>query len=157
MLPYPFPNLLSKEWKVVSKEEARRSPYYGFGGWLLLFYIWILSSWVLNLPQVATVPDRSFVAWYGGDVGVTRAVLLSYQAMFLPFLILAPMKHRLMPRLWIAGIWINVAILATTIDRPGQSDRTISLVALVVAISALMTWYILSSKRVNVTYLNRVY
>ncbi len=66
------------------------------------------------------------------------------------------MKHRLMPRLWIAGIWINVAILATTIDRPGQSDRTISLVALVVAISALMTWYILSSKRVNVTYLNRV-
>ncbi len=154
MLLYRFPDLLSKEWKVVSKEEARLSPYYGFRGWLLLFYISILFVVVSDLLQAVTVPNPRFA--YGGGVGVTRAVLLSIAAVNLPFLILAPMKHRLMPRLGIAGTWITVVIFAATIDMPGQIDGVILRVAFVVAFAALMTWYILSSRRVNVTYLNRV-
>ncbi len=59
-------------------------------------------------------------------------------------------------RVWIAGNWIGAIIYAATIDMPGQIDGVILRVGAVVVIAALMTLYILSSKRVNVTYLNRI-
>ncbi len=152
----PLRNLLSKEWKVVSREEARRSPYYGLWGWLLLFYIMALFGFVDVLISAVSVPDPSIVETYGGDVGVMRAVSLIYAALTVPFLILAPMKHRLTPKLWIAWNWISVIIYAETIDFPGRIDEMILRVGAVVVMAALMTLYILISKRVNVTYLNRI-
>ena len=47
-------------------------------------------------------------------------------------------------------------VFAATVDKPGQINATIGLIAFTVLIASLTTWYVLHSKRVNVTFLNRV-
>jgi hypothetical protein len=37
-----FQKFFDREWQPVSDEEARRSRYYGLGGWLAIFYALML-------------------------------------------------------------------------------------------------------------------
>ena len=98
---------------------------------------------------------------FDGSAGMTPVVSLVTAALQIPFLILVPIKHPPMPNVDIACTWIQVAIilpflmnLDASSGLPASVATTISVVIVVMA--ALWTWYLLGSKRVNVTYRNRV-
>ena len=78
----------------------------------------------------------------------------------LPFLLMAPMKARLMPVVAIACYWVGIAFsLGTFVTLPGPL-MNVSILARVlfwVAWGVLFTVYLLRSRRVNVTYRHRVW
>ena len=79
--------------------------------------------------------------------------------MNIPFLILVPMKHWLMPPVVIACTWIQIVMFfPISIGLAEMTNGTIATIAtiFVVVLAALWTWYLLRSKRVNLTYRNRV-
>ena len=92
------------EWKSLSKEEAMRSPYYGLKGWLLVFYVLTALGIVSYLLLVISPPTSG-----SGDVGMTNVFLLIHVALSVPFLILAPMKHPLTPKVVIICLWMSFA------------------------------------------------
>lgn len=149
-------NLVSKNWQTLSKEEAAQSPYYGLRGWLLLFYGLAAVGTVMNVMDVISPTHQVYVSTYGDRPNLIRALLLAFAVAQIPFLVLAPLRHRLTPKVWLAGIWIPMAAYAAAIDMPGQADAMILRLALSFGAAALMTWYVLHSKRVNVTFLHRV-
>lgn len=140
-------------WTPVEREEAEKDRYYGFGGWLLALYIAILLyllAWlpVFFLETPASWERDYFLAWI-----VARAVL------WLPFLILAPLEHPLMPPLTIAAMWIALPV-TWTIGAMGSHSHPITWIpemVIGVGFAALATWYFRSSRRVNATYRCRVW
>jgi hypothetical protein len=161
-----FSDRLLPEWKTVTRDEARSNPYFGFKGWLLLFYLMTIYSlvgpeidWILGMNQA--VPDTpsyqlSADMSFGGSLNAYWTHRAINTAVLLPFLILAPLKHPLTPKIGIAATWIGLAASFALIKMPGQMNTMIIGAISGVVVSALLTWYILASKRVNVTFLNRV-
>jgi len=88
-----------------------------------------------------------------GNAFVMQHVLTLKELSWIPFLILAPMRHRLMPR--IALICIAVTFLMDlvsinfVISLPMPKSMGVNIFNFVVA--AGFTWYLLASKRVNMT------
>ena len=155
---------LSKEWAVVSKDEAQQNRYFGLRGWLLLFYLAMVWSVFQNLIVAFASPHSELVeifgggnpAVFGGNLNVMRGIFLVYGVVAVPFLVLAPLRHPLTPKVWIGSTWISVIVFTAAVDMPGQINAMIGLISFVVVTASLMTWYFLHSKRVNVTFLNRV-
>ena len=142
-------NPFAREWIPVSPDEARAHRYYGFRGWLLALYVGYAYGFVVNLFGI-------FAPGLSAGLGLAQTILLVQNALGVPFLVLAPIKHPLMPKAVIGSLWIGVALFAATVDIQGNVDREILLVAIAAGIAASMTWYFLWSKRVNVTYRHRV-
>lgn len=90
-----------------SAAQAMQSPYYGIKGWLLVLYI-ILALGALSSVTNAFNADLARVSGMG-ETGWMLFSLIGL-ALSLPFLVLTPMKHRLMPVLTIIGMWVGVAI-----------------------------------------------
>lgn len=149
-------NLLSKDWRVISREEAARNRHYGLKGWLLLYYAMSAIGVVMYVTDAMSPPRDAYIALYGDRPTAIRALLLMQAAAQVPFLIFAPLKHRLLPRVWLACLWIPMAITVVAIDMPGQTDGMILRLAYTVGATALISWYVLHSKRVNVTFLHRI-
>lgn len=159
--PDPLDESEGPSWKVVSREDAEQSPYFGLRGWLLLFYVLTLLGIVNYILLFVWPPSTGY-----GDVSVTRTFLFFHSALFVPFLVLAPIKHPLMPKILIICIWISFVSRASpfypaTLSSASGSAPYFSAVNLFGVISAglvaaLITWYLRHSKRVNATYLNRV-
>lgn len=149
-------NLLSKDWRPVFREEATRNRFYGLRGWLLLFYAAAAYGAVTYAIELMSPFDDKYFGIFGERPNVIRAVLLINVAAQLPILVLAPLKHRLLPKLWIAGLWISAIAYVAAFDMPGRLDSMILGVAMTIVGTALLTWYVLDSKRVNVTHLHRV-
>ncbi len=149
------------EWKSLSKEEAMRSPYYGLKGWLMVFYVLTALGIVPYLGLMISPPTSG-----SGDVGMTRVFLLIHVTLSVPFLILAPMKHPLMPKVVIICLWMSFASRASPMYPAALASASgtatylssVNLFGVIGAgvVAVLITWYMLRSKRVNVTYLNRV-
>ena len=147
-------------WGDVSEQEAVRAEYYGVRGWLKFFYVLAVLGFLSSLLEL-NEPDPRAVEMFDGSAGMTPVVSLVTAALQIPFLILVPIKHPPMPNVDIACTWIQVAIilpflmnLDASSGLPASVATTISVVIVVMA--ALWTWYLLGSKRVNVTYRNRV-
>ncbi len=138
-----------------------RSPYYGLKGWLLVFYVLTALGIVSYLLLVISPPTSG-----SGDVGITREFLLIHVALSVPFLILAPLKHPLMPKVVIICLWMSFAAqawpmyLAALASASGTAKylSSVNVFGIIGAgvVVVLITWYMLRSVRVNVTYLNRV-
>ncbi len=64
---FAFLNRLSRDWTVVSKDEAQQNPYFGFRGWLLLLYLATVGSLIQILIVVFASPDPDLVETFGGD------------------------------------------------------------------------------------------
>jgi hypothetical protein len=137
-------------WKDVSPEDAARHRLYGFSGWLVIYYA----------LGVAT-----FLVWFGfgvysfakgvdtrsmhGMVMTTLASIALLQALFIvPFLVMAPMRHYAMPSVVTVCLWFGVAVNLLHAPLIGAASHIVW--------AAIITVYLLRSKRVNVTYLHRV-
>ncbi|MAG98902.1 MAG: hypothetical protein CMM08_19690 [Rhodospirillaceae bacterium] len=153
---FAFLNRLSKEWAIVSKNEAKQNQYFGFRGWLLILYLVWAADVVLDLKVVFGSPDSDLLDYFGGNQDEMRVAYFLTAIVWVPFLVLAPLKHWLTPKVWIGTSWIEVIVFAAAPDMSGRVDAKIGadIVGVVGAIFA--TLYVLNSKRVNVTYLNRV-
>ena len=174
----------------VSIEEAKQSKYYGFGGWMIIFYI--LAALALIVGVVGVIPQNALPgldpdvvaivtlnAFPGVDPNVVAIVTLVQCALVLPFLILTPLKHRLMPAATIVCAWLSLVItiglyfihwssISAALDAEaarvdaGAEVASIGMiltfvsVVVMVVVTALLTWYLISSKRVNATYRHRV-
>ncbi len=145
------------QWQVVTPAEAQQNPLYGFGGWLYAFYGYALVN--ASLPLSSLLGDGSGLAMMYGpeNVGMMRAVNAVSLLLLLPFLVLAPLKHPLMPVVTIACFWISLVILIGAMLIGNVEPRRTLIVFLINAVTAAgYTWYLLRSKRVNVTYRHRV-
>lgn len=143
-------------WTTITEDEARLHPLYGFAGWLWAVYAVEVLGIALTLEGVITV-----VRDYGLNpiTNPSFGIVWLHLALNLPFLLMAPMKARLMPVVSIACYWVGIAIsLGTFVTMPGplMNVSILARVAFWVAWGVVFTLYLLRSRRVNVTYLHRV-
>lgn len=178
------------KYEDVTAERAKASPHYGFDGWLVVFYVlagFSAFSAIMNMFAVAAL--SGFHSW-----GAMPWLAAAKALLWLPFLILAPLKHRLMPLATIVSLWVSAAISAVLFPElwkaifKGMSTQMIAMLpagedteharealqqmhepflamvglmtgvglAFTVAYTALFTWFLLASKRVNATYRHRL-
>lgn len=140
-------------WRVLSPAEQKQHPRYGIAGWLYLFFGAILFAMIADAvewAQYETGSDRP--AWLiATTIVVQGAILLA-----------GVRKWRWFPEIAIAGIWLTGGLgqlfseharLAAPV--PDAVDpRQVGIVAFV-GFSLLLTWLLLVSERVNVTYKRR--
>ena len=139
------------EWKKVSPDEAKKDPSYGLWGWLLLFYLMFLFAFLEGLARIfGFVSDDLTETEFLVSQPIEETLFI--YGLQLPFLILAPIKHRLMPKLTIAATWLSLLSLLTGLGR-NEYGEVVVIFALITPV--LFTWYLLRSKRVNVTYRHR--
>ncbi len=147
-------------WKDVPLEEAVQYKFYGIRGWLITFYI-LAALGLLSAISGLIEPDPEAIQLFFNSTGIFLAFSVITLALQLPFLILVPMKYPLMPNIEIACTWVRTTIilpfvmsLDVTMGVPSGFGTGISIFAMVIA--ALWTWYLLESKRVNLTFRGRV-
>lgn len=97
----------------VSAQQARESRHYGFDGWLVVFY-------VLAALSAASAAVNAIIGLVLADVvqfGAWPWLAAAKMVLWLPFLILAPIRHRLMPAATILCAWVSVVF--TGLALPG--------------------------------------
>ncbi|MFW5832699.1 MAG: hypothetical protein ACOCYE_01215 [Pseudomonadota bacterium] len=140
-------------WVRLSAEEARAHPRYGLGGWLYLLFALLcvaviadITEWFMHEP--ASDRPRWLIAF---TISSNIAVLTAGFARWPRF-----------PELTIAVIWIGglLSLLYTRhMALPAAPDapldpRTINIAGYLL-LSALLTWALVVSERVNVTFKHR--
>ena len=141
-------------WQQLSPEQAREHPLYGIAGWLLFLF---------GVVIFAVIADAVEWAQYGP--GSDRPVWLLALSIAVNLAILvAGVRHwRWFPELAIAGIWIvgglgqlytQHAAVAPVAGESEIDPRQVGIAAYL-AFSLLLTWLLLKSERVNVTFKHR--
>jgi len=145
------------QWKPISRDVAVEHPLHGFGGWLLALWILMALMQVINLLTVIGFSDDALAMAYGYDnVGWLKLSAAVSVLLWVPFLVLAPMKHPLMPKITIIAIWSGVALSFITLLILTSFMFALTGIAGGVISSGLLTLYLVKSKRVNVTYHYRI-
>jgi len=149
--------MIPTRWKQVSAEEAAASPYYGFGGLLIFFYVIALILIALPVMSVFGSGEGTMRMYGPENAAVMRNGNAVRLLLLLPFLVLAPLKHRLMPAIAIACYWASLAVLLITFATANvPMGRMINVILFNAAVAIVFTLYLLFSKRVNATYRQRV-
>lgn len=162
----------STEWVTVSEEQAKSERYYGVDGMLLAMYGLLVVS---VAPNILNLFNEFNLALMQAGYGVTKEgayiLSLSSTVWLLALLVLIPMKRTFVPLLIVGIGWLYVAefilVLQLSGDpgavaaSPGMPYAGPDVLKQVGVFSALLsalftTWYWLKSKRVNITYRNRV-
>jgi hypothetical protein len=144
------------QWQAVTPAKAEQNPFYGFRGWLYVFYAYAIIE--VLMPMGGLFGDgRGLALMYGPEnVSMMRIVCVVNLLLPLPFLILTPMKHRLMPVLTIIPFWISPFVfLSAMIIGSVEPQKILGVFFLNAVTAAAYTWYLLQSKRINITYCHR--
>lgn len=144
-----------RRWRTISIEVASQHPLYGFGGWVLVLFVLDVLALVAIWSGMLLAPDEVASAYSGSSVAAVFSCLLG-SALILPYIVLAPMKSSLMPSLTIICAWVGVVLalpmnlyfLGLGAALGGAASGTFW--------ALIMTLYIVRSRRVNVTYLQRI-
>lgn len=157
-------------WETVSDEEAIELKYYGVRGWLRFFYVLAVISFVFTVYNLVN-PEPITLMIFAGNARIVQALYLLSLVLQIPFLVLTPIAHPLMPSATIVCTWVYMVFVITltsnldatfaamnaeTMSPDFAAAATKTAVIVNITMTALWTWYLLSSKRVNVTYRNRV-
>ena len=150
--------LFTHQWTPVAADQARAHRHYGFGGWLYLLYGFAFIRVLMNLNNIFG-PQMGMIGMYGEQNVPIMHVVMAFQTLcILPFLVLAPLKHELMPKVVMVGYGLGVLGFLTGLlfltEFP--TDRFIAVLINHGLTAALYSWYMGQSKRVNVTYRFRV-
>lgn len=167
-------------WRQITEEEAQQHPLYGVGGWLLVMMILLILGIALNLVSLLGSGGRVEM---GGlqieaSLGFRSVLIIIGIVLNIVVVVFAFTKNPKFPMVALAALWagVVVALISTfigpsitieggdeqvrqmIIEQVNASYSTGALTGLVVAavIAALISWYLLASKRVNVTYNHRV-
>ncbi len=141
-------------WRPLTAAEARRHPRFGIGGWLYLFF---------GLVLFAIVADAVEWIQYGEGSDRPRWLIGLGLVVHLAILATGVVKWRWFPELAIAGIWLTGGLgqiytrhaqLVPEGAETGIDPRQVGIVAFVV-LALLLSWLLLVSERVNVTYKGR--
>lgn len=144
-------------WKNVSKDEARAHPLYGFRGWMLSLWILYFLGWLVNFANLSGLNDAALISLYGTEnMGMVKFSVAMSQLLALPLLVLAPLRHSMMPKMSIICLWLGAVLGFGITFSILPIWMALSGSAVGVILSALWTWYLLKSKRVNVTYNLRI-
>ena len=149
---------MADEWKNLTLNEAQQRKYFGFSGWLLVVYAvaLLLQLWHLNS---AVGSGEALAVMFEGEenAAIMRAVKWIQVLVWLPFFVLAPLKHRLAPVAAIAAAVLAMAaeVGAVTLMMNIAANKQIVIVVMNLMIMLLFVIYMLRSKRVNLTYLLR--
>ena len=141
------------EWRDVSPAEAEENKHYGFGGWLLVFYVLAVLGFLASFGSLLSL--SALKEAFGDGYMIIAGLGVVQGLLYLPFLILAPQKNPLMPKAAISAMWLSVAVTAIAGMFVNPSQMMGQLIFSVVVV-ALFAWYLKNSKRVNVTYRHRV-
>lgn len=148
-----------RSFKEVSEQDARKIKYYGLGGWLLLFlllYVFLFLDTLRDLAIWNGMPLPDFIdEELNYEVGTFQIInLASYFVILAAILAKKPWSQKV----WIIATWLSlIAGLPMLAQNTGSNHPTFVLfTGIGIAINTLLTWYILNSRRVNVTFANRV-
>lgn len=147
--------MAKEDWSYLTQAEAKQRKLYGFGGSVLVVYLLAAFLTVWQLYGAANTIDGLDLMYEGPENAFIMQHVLMFKAMtWIPFLILAPIRHPLMPRVTL--ICIVTAFLADfvainfVIGLPMPKSMGVNIFNLLTA--AAFGWYFLSSKRVDLTY-----
>ena len=137
-------------WVRLTPEEARQHPRYGVAGWLYALFAAVLFAIVADL-----------VEWVGYGAGSDRPAWLILLDVVLATAVLVAgfRRWQSFPELTIAAIWLGGALslgYAEHMRVPVAAEdpldpRTVG-IAGYLFFSTLLSWALLVSERVNVTY-----
>jgi hypothetical protein len=144
-------------WRQLFPEDAMAHPSYGLRGWLLALYVAVLATFLHGAYDVVAGVDEEIldqVVPTHTQIGLATALELVRTGLLLPFLILAPLAHRQMPAIAIACLWtsVTVSLLGLAVVPPPLVGAGPIAIA---ALAVVLTWYLISSERANVTYRRR--
>lgn len=143
----------NRAWRDVAPQAAKLERFYGLGGWLGLIYaVHAVIAAVLVLILVDAAMDPRLA---DGDLDARILHPALAIAVSLPFLILAPLEHPLMPPVTIAASWTGLVLHGLLSGLPVSADGYAAWIAAGMIV-VLFTWYLLRSKRVNVTFRHRI-
>ncbi|MBT8443814.1 MAG: hypothetical protein KJO13_03660, partial [Gammaproteobacteria bacterium] len=90
--------MATENWRCFSQAEAKQRKYYGFKGSALVMYLLAVFLMVWQLYGAANTTNGLDVMYDGPENAFIMQHVLTFKALsWIPFLILAPMRHPLMP------------------------------------------------------------
>jgi|GEM_PF-2994937 len=155
--------LSRNRWISLPREEAARHHLYGLQGWLLTFYVLYALGFVVQLimkivPSLyGTDVDDEYLNLYG--IGPAQGMFINVVNLVygLLMLIFMPLKRSWVPASIITCALLSWLIFVAVITIYGTVNLQVNLYFLFGgSFAGLYAWYWLQSKRVNVTYRNRV-
>jgi hypothetical protein len=146
-------------WQSLSRTEAREHHEYGFRGWLIAFYVYALFLGGWHLSSLVGGGQGLMMMYETPDNVAKMQVILGIKVLlWLPFLVLTPIIHKLMPAATMICIGVMFLIESITVlfflDLPLGKIISINIFNLLILVS--YTAYLTRSRRVNLTYRLRV-
>ena len=148
-------NDLKEQWRFLSVADARTRKLYGFGGWLITFYVIAAFLLVWQLFGALSSGD-GLVKMFGNtdNAAIMRVVLIIKALSWVPFLILVPLRKPLMPAITIVCVLATFLLEGITVNfflgLPAMKLIGVNVFNALIAFSFVT--YLIASQRVNTTY-----
>jgi sulfoxide reductase heme-binding subunit YedZ len=148
-------NVLKEQWRSLSAADARSRKLYGFGGWLITFYVIAVFLLVWQLFGALSTGD-GLVKMFGDvdNAAIMRVVLIIKALSWLPFLILVPLRKPSMPAVTIVCVLAMFLLEGITVNfflgLPAMKLIGVNVFNALIAFSFVA--YLVASARVNTTY-----
>jgi len=147
---------MSAQWRSLDLVEAQGRPLFGFGGSLLVVYGFAAFLLAWQLFGGLNPNGEGLAKMYGSadNAAIMRVVLVIKALSWLPFLVLAPLKHPLTQKVALACIGatfvLDAVVVNVVLSLPAAKAMGVNGFNLIVALA--FGWYFLRSKRVNLTF-----
>jgi len=148
-------NVLKEQWRSLSAADARSRKLYGFGGWLITFYVIAVFLLVWQLFGALSAGD-GLVKMFGNvdNAAIMRVVLIIKALSWIPFLILVPLRKPSMPAVTIVCVLATFLLEGITVNfflgLPAMKLIGVNVFNALIAFSFVA--YLVASARVNTTY-----
>jgi sulfoxide reductase heme-binding subunit YedZ len=148
-------NMPKAQWRSLSVADARSRKLYGFGGWLITFYVIAAFLLVWQLFGALSTGDGLLKMFGNADnAAIMRVVLIIKALSWLPFLILAPLRKPSMPAVTIVCVLATFLLECITVNfylgLPAIKLIGVNVFNALIAFSFVT--YLIASARVDTTY-----
>jgi hypothetical protein len=147
---------MSAQWRYLDRAEAQGRPLYGFGGSLIVAYGFAAFLLAWQLFGGLNPDGEGLAKMYGSadNAAIMRVVLIIKAFLWLPFLMLAPLKYPLMRQVALvcigATFLLDAVVINIVLGLPAAKAMGVNGFNLIVALA--FAGYFLRSKRANLTF-----